>query len=159
MNEDEKTIFNVRKLFPEVSRRMQILEHLRRTWPSVAGPAGRHSFPYDLIINDLYVAAENNHTAQIIANMKGNISRVFANRYDYKDKVNVKITIGKPPEHKAKTRPAHDNNNNNKTEQAVEVEVDENLVNEYISECPDSMSDDAKFAISHLRAYLESLRP
>lgn len=147
-DEDERAVIDVRRLFPQVVRRMKILEHLTRTWPSVVGPAAsKHSVPYDLINNELYVAVENNHTAQIIANMRGNISRAFANRYDYHDDIELKIHVGRVPEPEAKRPATH------KSKQAVKV--DDNLVNEYIAECPDSLPDDAKFAISHLWAYLE----
>ncbi|MBQ7733156.1 MAG: DUF721 domain-containing protein [Synergistaceae bacterium] len=158
MNEDEKAAIDVRKLFPQVVRRMEILGKLHRTWPSVVGvAAARYSEPYDFIKNDLYVNAANNHTAQIIANMKGNIARALANRYDYHEDIDLKIHVGKVPEAKAKTQPAKTQAKESK--QAVKVSVDDNLVNKYIAECPDSLPDDAKFALSHLKAYLEALRP
>ena len=154
MNEDEKAAIDVRKLFPQVVRRMEILGKLHRTWPSVVGvAAARYSEPYDFIKNDLYVNAANNHTAQIIANMKGNIARALANRYDYHEDIEIKITKGET--HEEKAQPAK---SNIKSKQAVNnIIVDDSLVNEYISECPDSLSSDAKFAASHLMAYLESL--
>ena len=156
MNEDKKIIIDVKKLLPQVARRMYLLEHLHRTWQSVVGPAAaRHSAPYDLINNDLYVKVTDNHTAQIIANMKGTIARKIADRYDYHEDVKIKITQDIAPETKAKTKPAAVQPK--KSKQAVTV--DENLVNKYIAECPDALPDDAKLAISRLRAYLHALRP
>ena len=156
MNEDKKIIIDVKKLLPQVARRMHILEQLRSTWPSVVGPvAARHSEPYDLINNVLYVKVTDNHTAQFIANSKGTIARKIANQYDYHEDVKIKITEGIAPETKAKTKPAAVQPKKSKRA----VTVDENLVNEYIAECPDSLPDDAKLAISRLRAYLHALRP
>ena len=157
MNEDDKIIIDVKKLFPQVARRMQILKQLHRTWPSVVGKAAsRHSVPYDLIKNDLYVAVENPQTAQIIANMKGNIEHVLANSHDYHEDINLKIHVGNVPRPKPKASPAMAKAQ--KSKKAVNVNIDENLVNKYIAECPDSLPDDAKSAISHLRAYLEAVQ-
>ena len=154
MNEDEKLIINVKKLLPNVARRMDILEQLYKNWASVVGPApSRHSKPYDWIKNDLYIAVNDNATAQVISNMKGTISRKLANLYDYHEDIEIKITNGE--RHNDKAQPAK---SNIKSKQAVNVVVDDSLVDKYISECPDTLPGDAKFAASHLMAYLESLQ-
>ena len=152
MNEDERLIIDVRRLLPQVALRMRILEHMRKNWASVVGPApSRHSKPYDFIKNDLYIAVDSTHTAQVISNMKGNISRVLANRYDYHEEIELKITAGERHEDKAQPAKSH-------IESKQAVNVSDSLVNEDINECPESLSNDAKFAMSHLMAYLESLQ-
>ena len=155
MNEDRKLIINVKRLLPHVARRMNILEQLYKNWASVVGPAlSRHSRPYDWIKNDLYILVDNNQTAQMISNMKGNISRALANRFDYHEDIEIKIINWKPHENNSKKQPAK---NNAKSKQAVNVNVSDSLVNEYINDCPDTLPGDAKFAMSHLMAYLENV--
>ena len=150
---DEKINLNIAGLFPEVVRRLKILDALRSSWPSIVGVAAKHSIPYDLIVNDLYVAAENQHTAQMIQNMRGNITRALITRYKYNEdsKINLIVRLGRPPVIKATIKPAPDNT----TKQAVIINDEQ--VNKYISECPEDLPDDAKFAISHLKAYLENM--
>ena len=158
MDEDEKVLIDVRKLLPQVAKRINILESLYKNWASVIGAVlSRHSKPYDMIKNDLYIAVDTTHTAQMISNMKGNISRVLANRYNYHEDIELKITIWDSHKDNAKRQPAK---NNAKSKQAVNisVSVDDSLVNEYINECPDTLPGDAKFAMSHLMAYLENVK-
>ena len=156
MNEEGNLIIDVKKLLPQVARRMDILEQLYKNWASVVGPApSRHSKPYDWIKNDLYIAVNDNATAQVISNMKGTISRKLANLYDYHEDIEIKITNGE--RHNDKAQPAK-SNINSKQAVNVNVVVDDGLVDKYISECPDTLPDDAKFAASHLMAYLESLQ-
>ena len=64
MNDESKINLDAKKLFPEVARRMQILEALKSAWPSIVGTAAKYSRPYDLILNDLYVEVKNQQTAQ-----------------------------------------------------------------------------------------------
>ncbi|MBQ7560341.1 MAG: DUF721 domain-containing protein [Synergistaceae bacterium] len=151
---DEKINLNITRLFPEVVMRLKILEALKSSWPSIVGAAAKHSVPYDLILDNLYVAAENQHTAQMIQNMRGNITRALITRYKYNEnaKINVIIRLGRPPVMKAIIKPAQDNA---KSQQAVIINDEQ--VNKYISECPEDLPDDAKLAISHLRAYLENM--
>ena len=149
---DGKINLNVARFFPEVVRRLQILDAVKNSWPSIVGAAAKHSIPYDLILDDLYVAAENQHTAQMIQNMRGNITRAFITRYKYNEnaKINVIVRLGRPPVMKAIIKPAQDNIKQ-------EIIINDEQVNKYISECPEDLPDDAKFAISHLRACLESI--
>ena len=62
------------------------------------------------------------------------------------------IRLGRPPVLNATIKPA---DINAKSQQ--EIIINDEQVNKYISECPEDLPDDAKFAISHLRAYLESI--
>ena len=151
---DEKINLNITRLFPEVVMRLKILEALKSSWPSIVGAAAKHSMPYDLILDNLYVAAENQHTAQMIQNMRGNITRALITRYKYNEnaKINVIIRLGRPPVLNATIKPA---DINAKTKQAVIINDDQ--VNKYISECPEDLPDNAKLAISHLLVYLESI--
>ncbi|MBQ7577286.1 MAG: DUF721 domain-containing protein [Synergistaceae bacterium] len=146
---DEKINLDVTKLFPEVARRMQILDELKKLWPSIVGIAAKYSSPYDLIHNDLYVEVKNQQTAQMIQNMRGNITRAFITRYKYDKDSKINVIIKRPNVEKAKIKPA--------PVKKQAVKIDDSLVNEYMSECPESLPQDVKFAISHLRAYLEAI--
>ena len=152
MNEDGKLIIDVRKLLPQVAKRIAILESLYRNWESVVGhAAANYSKPYDFIKNDLYIAVNDNATAHIISNMKGTISRALANRYGWHEDINLKITIWDNREDKA--QPVKSNAKSKQT-----VNVSASLVSEYMSECPDTLPSDAKLAMSHFMAYLESVK-
>ena len=149
MNDESKINLDAKKLFPEVARRMQILEALKSAWPSIVGTAAKYSRPYDLILNDLYVEVKNQQTAQMIQNMRGNITRAFITRYKYDKDSKINVIIKRPNVEKAKIKPA--------PVKKQAVKIDDSLVNEYIRECPEDLPENAKFAISHLRAYLEAI--
>lgn len=151
-NEDEKFAFNLSHMFPKPAQRARILCDLKRSWPLIVGISlGHRSVPYDLSEDELFIAAENNHTAQLLNNMKGNIMRILINRYNYspEDKLALKICISSAPEYKSVTK--HVDNSFS----ASNVKVDEDDVKRYMSEAPRTLPQDINHAISHLRAFFE----
>ena len=138
---------NINKLFPEAARRVEILRELRKNWVSVVGPAlVRHSFPSVLGVNTITVAVEDQNTANMITKMKGNIRRALTSHKDYEADENFTLKIGVPL----------------KVKQAeikrvkADVEVDEEKVNEYTKNAPETLPEDINFAISHLKVFLDA---
>lgn len=150
---DEKRInINISMLFPEAARRVKILDDLKRSWPAIVGAVtARHSFPYNLGVNEICVSAENNEAAVMLNRMKGNITRALVSRYGYDsgEKIDVKIITGLPKK-KYKPEVKHAGKNT-----ASEIKIDNEAVKLYMSNAPESLPENINYALSHLRAFLE----
>lgn len=152
MSDDERLSLDMERMFPEACRRVRILGELRRSWPGIVGAAlARNSAPCNLGVSELCVAVRDARTAGLIRNMKGNITRILASRYEYApEDFALKITSGIPP-HKRIT-PQQKNT-------APCIKVDEEAVKEYMSDAPEGLPVEINYAISHLRVFLENRFP
>ena len=75
---DEKISFDLTKLFPEAARRVEILEDLQKNWVQVVQIArARHSWPYNLGINEISVTVDSDRMVGMIKGIKGNILRAL----------------------------------------------------------------------------------
>ena len=91
---DEKIVIDVEKLFPEAARRVEILKDLQKSWFSVVGfPMALNSYPYNLGVNEICIAAKNKNARSILFNMRGNIIKILQSRYNYKIDEKFKVNI------------------------------------------------------------------
>ncbi len=149
---DEKISFDLTKLFPEAARRVEILNDLQKNWAKVVGLAlVRHSWPYNLGINEISVTVDSDRMVGMIKGIKGNILRALQSRYGYESKGEfvLKVTQGNPYT-KPDTRPKTIKRMRN-------VTVDEEHVKELMSDAPEDLPEDINYAISHLQALMEKL--
>lgn len=77
MTENDGLRIDMRAMFPEAVRRVEILERLKSSWASVVRfPAvWKYSRPVVLGVNYLIVETWNDNAKNNLANMKGNILR------------------------------------------------------------------------------------
>ena len=145
--EDDRIILDVRKLFPQAVRRAEILERLKRSWPSVVGIAiARYSCPCVLGADGLTVEAVNDQAKNRLANMRGNIIRGLSRLgYEAGKNFTVKINERESKKKVAVKKPA----------QKVKVIDDPEKLRQYMSYAPDTLPEDINFAVSHLKMYLE----
>ena len=144
--EDDELRIDPCKMFPEAVKRVEILERLKRSWPSVVGMAiARYSCPCVLGVEGLTVEAVNDQTRNSLANMKGNILRGLS-RLGYEAGKNFTVRIN-PRESREKLtvkKPAR-----------VRVIENEESVRQYMRGAPDTLPEDINYALSHLKMYLE----
>ncbi len=145
--ENDRIILDVRKLFPQAVRRAEILERLKRSWPSVVGIAiARYSCPCVLGVDGLTVEAVNEQARNRLANMRGNIIRGLS-RLGYEAGENFTVKIN---ERESKRKlPVK------KPVKKVKVIDDPEKLRQYMSYAPDTLPEDINFAVSHLKMYLE----
>ena len=149
---DERISLDITKLFPEAARRVEILGDLQKNWAKVVQVSrARHSWPYNLGINEISVAVDSDRMAGMIKGIKGNILRALKSRYGYESKGDfvLKVTQGVPytkPDIKPKV-----------IKRMKNVQVDEEHVKELMSDAPEDLPEDINYAISHLQALMEKL--
>ena len=138
---------NLRKLYPEAVRRVEILEGLKKCWPSVVRMAAKYSIPYCLGVNELTVSVSNPQTADMIKRMRGNIMHVLSQRFNYKhdDNFSLIITNNIPAEKIHKTKPKH----------SINIEISESEVKKYMAGAPDTLPEDINYALSHFKAFID----
>lgn len=152
MSGAERISFDVERMFPEAARRVRILEQLKRSWAYVVeAKFARYSCPYNLGVNELWVAASNDKVKAALLQLKGTIARRIAKRFGYVFEKPFTLTVDeripapkKPP---VKRRPA------------PEVVVDEEKVRQYMQGAPETLPENINYAISHLRAFMEARFP
>ncbi|MBQ7220210.1 MAG: hypothetical protein IJS28_04440 [Synergistaceae bacterium] len=144
--------FDVYAMFPEAARRAEVLENLKRSWPSIVGnyAAGKRSQPYNLGVNELWVRVDASDllTRSTLARSKGGIARKIAKQFGYDlgkdfvlnltDNIPVSKTPAKKQEH------IH-----------AEVVIDEEKVRQYMQDAPETLPEDINYAISRLQVFLE----
>ena len=91
--EDEKIVIDVAKLFPEAAKRVEILKDLRKSWGNVVGNLAMFSYPYNLGVNEIWIAAKNGKAIGMLNNMKGNIKNKLRERYNYEINENFEVKI------------------------------------------------------------------
>ena len=144
--EDDRVILDVRKLFPQAVRRAEILERLKRSWPSVVGmPVARYSCPCVLGVDVLTVEAVNDQARNRLANMRGNILRGLS-RLGYEAGENFTVRINERESEKKLEA---------KKPVRVKVIESEEKLRQYMNGAPDTLPDDINFAVSHLKMHLE----
>ncbi|MBR1486011.1 MAG: DUF721 domain-containing protein [Synergistaceae bacterium] len=152
LNEDEKFFYNADFLFPEAARRVKILEALKNSWASIFPPMiARHSFPYNLGINEISISVDNNNAAAMLKNSLGNILRALK-RLDYEPQKNfeLKITYGEPKKIlKNSPRP----------EIFPEVKITDEELKIKMQGAPETLPQEINRAISHLKIFLEKRFP
>lgn len=145
MTEDDELRIDLRKLFPEAAKRVEILERLKRSWPAVVcAMNARYSEPVALGVDYLTVSATNDNAIKNIANMKGTILRGLKRLgYDAGENFTVRINA----------RESHEN----LTEKSKRVKVNESeeKLRQYMSNSPDTLPEDINFALSHLMMYID----
>ena len=149
---DEKISFDLTKLFPEAAKRVEILEDLQKNWVQVVQIArARHSWPYNLGINEISVEVDSERMAGMIKGIKGNILRALEARYGYESKGEfiLKVTQGTPYT-KTNIRPKIIKRTKN-------INVDEEHVKELMNDAPKDLPENINHAISHLQALMEKL--
>ena len=144
--EDGKVILDVRKLFPQAVRRAEILERLKRSWPSVVGmPVARYSWPCVLGVDVLTVEAVNEQARNRLANMRGNILRGLTRLgYEAGENFTVRINERESKKKLLAKKPA-----------CVKVIESEERLRQYMSGAPDTLPEDINFALSHLKMHLD----
>ena len=95
MNDDAGRIhINLERMFPEAARRVQVLEELKRSWPSVVGDiTSRHSWPSVLGVNAITVQADSDKVAENLRRSKGNIMRALSSRFGCETDEGFTLTI------------------------------------------------------------------
>ena len=103
MNEDEGLNIDISRLFPEAVKRVEILERLKRFWPSVVGMRlSRWSTPVILGVNELTVEASNSQAVNMLSKMNGNVKRALSSMgYETDGNFSLKIVYHR----KKKIRP------------------------------------------------------
>ncbi|MBR2207243.1 MAG: DUF721 domain-containing protein [Synergistaceae bacterium] len=152
LSEDEKFFINPEYLFPEAARRVKILESLKNSWAALF-PAmiARHSFPYNLGINEIYISVDNKNAEEMLKNSRGNILRALK-RFDYEPQKNfeLKITYGEPIKILEVSQ---------RKEILPEVKITDEELNSKMKGAPESLPEDINHAISHLKIFLEKRFP
>ena len=149
MSEAERISFDVERMFPEAARRARVLEQIQRSWPAVVGARiARHSYPYNLGVNELCVMVKNPAAKSMLSNSAGTVARRIAKHFGYVFAEPFKLTIDeripapkKPP---VKSRPM------------PEVVVDEEKVRQYMQGAPETLPENINHALSHLRVFMEA---
>lgn len=150
MNEDEGLNIDISRLFPEAVKRVEILERLKRFWPSVVGiRLSRWSTPVILGVNELTVEASNSQAVNMLSKMNGNVKRALLSMgYETDGNFSLKIVYHRKSE-----------KNPSKRKTIVKkIETNEERVAQYMSGAPESLPEDINRAVSHLRDYLEDRR-
>jgi len=151
-NEDEKPLITPENLFPEAARRVKILEALKSSWSALFPPMiARHSHPYNLGINEIFIAVDNKNTEIVIKNSRGNILRALK-RFDYEPQgfFELKITHGDPF---MTIKPTQNK------EILPEVKITDEELKAKMEGAPESLPKDINHAISHLKIFLEKRFP
>ena len=151
-NEDEKIFVNPEYLFPEAARRVKILEALRNSWAAMFPPMiARHSLPYNLGVNEIFISVDNKNTADILKNSRGNILRALK-RFEYEPAGNfeLKITFGKPVK-VIKDKP--------RKEFLPEVKITDEELKARMEGAPETLPEEINQAVSHLKIFLEKRFP
>ena len=145
MTEDDELRIDLRKLFPEAAKRVEILEKLKDYWHVIVRQNNaRYSEPVALGVDYLTVWATNDNAIKNIANMKGTILRGLKRLgYDAGENFTVRINA----------RESHEN----LTEKSKRVKVNESeeKLRQYMSNSPDTLPEDINFALSHLMMYID----
>lgn len=144
--EDDGMRIDMRKLFPEAVKRVEILERLKRSWPSVVGVINaRYTRPCVLGVDCLTVEAANDFAKSNLANMKGNIQRgLLRLGYDAGENFTVKINARESQKKLTVKKPA-----------GVKVIESNEKLRQYMSNAPDTLPEDINYALSHLMMYLD----
>lgn len=151
-NEYEKNFLSAEILFPEAARRVEILEALKKSWAGVVRPAiARHSTPYNLGVNEISIAIDDETIRGMLKGMKGNILRALLRFcYEPDGEFNLNITNGVP-----KNIPAAPK----KLPFKPDIEISDEEVKNLMKDAPETLPEDINYAISHLKIFLEKRFP
>ena len=156
MTEDGKLMIDLRRMFPEAVKRVEILERLKRSWRLVVKRPilMRRSRPVVLGVNELTIEVVDDETRNTLSNMKGNIIRALeALGYEAAGEFSVKFVDGL----KFVDGARHDNKRQPK-KPALKAAADEARIAQYMEGAPETLPEDINRALSHLMAYLEAVK-
>ena len=146
------TYLNVHEMFPRAAKIVEILGWLKYYWPDIVGRGvAAYSRPYKLGFEELCVYVSKPSAKNQLMKMKGNILRVMCNRFGYEkgEKFELSLTDQVPvqiiPFDKSSRRVPH------------KIEVSEEEVSKYMEGAPETLPEDINYALSHFRAFLESM--
>ena len=145
------TFLDVSKMFPEAARRVEVLEKMKRSWPSIVGmPTARYSQPYNLGVNELWVCVNNPNARNALMKSKGSIVRRIARQLDYDLGEDFVLTLTDSiPKPKKQDKPkVH-----------AKIVIDEERVRQCMKDAPETLPEDINYAISHLQVTLEQINP
>ena len=145
-------MIDVYAMFPEAAKRVRILEELKRSWHLVVRNYARDSEPYCLGVNELYICTENPTAAGQLMKMKGSILRALSRHWGYEPmgEFSLRITGERDKAKKlAVKKPVK--------KVIPKIEVSEEKVKQYMQGAPETLPEDINYAISHLRAFLDSM--
>ena len=146
------TFLDVSKMFPEAARRVEVLDKMKRSWPSIVGmPTARYSQPYNLGVNELWVCVNNPNARNALMKSKGSIVRRIARQLDYDLGKDFVLTLTEKIPQPKRTI-GHD-------KVYREVFVDEEKVRQCMKDAPETLPEDINYAISHLQVTLEQINP
>ena len=146
------SMIDVYAMFPEAAKRVRILEELKRSWHLVVRNYARISEPYCLGVNELYICTENPTAAGQLMKMKGTILRALSRHWGYEPigEFSLRITGERDKAKKlAVKKPVK--------KVIPKIEVSEEKVRHYMEGAPETLPEDINYAISHLRAFLDSM--
>ena len=146
------SMIDVYAMFPEAAKRVRILEELKRSWHLVVRNYARDSEPYCLGVNELYICTENPTAAGQLMRMKGTILRTLSRHWGYEPmgEFSLRITGERDKAKKlAVKKPVK--------KVIPKIEVSEEKVKQYMQGAPETLPEDINYAISHLRAFLDSM--
>ena len=147
MTEDDGLIIDLRRMFPEAVKRVEILERLKRAWPSVVRfPAvWRYSLPVVLGVNYVVVDVRNDTAKKMLSNMAGNIMRALsAMGYESDGDFSLRFHAVKK-----------ENLMGRKKSSVREILADGERVRQYMNGAPETLPEEINYALAHLRAYLD----
>ena len=143
---------DIAKMFPEAARRVEILEGLKRSWAGVVGPKlAFMSQPCNLGVNELSIFVRNDKAVSLLLNSKGNILRALS-RKGYKAEGDFSLRILREPMRIPSLKQTRKKN-------IPEIKVDEDTVNEYMKNAPETLPEDINYSLSHLKAFLDKKFP
>lgn len=146
MTEDDGMRIDLRRMFPEASRRVEILGELVRIWPSVVGMrVARWSRPAILGVKELTVEVRDSQAGGMLSKMTGNIERALGRLGYEAEGFAVKI-VGNVRRERRTVK-------NVKRER--EIVADEGRIARYMEGEPETLPEDINRALAHLRAYLD----
>lgn len=152
LKEDKKIFIEAEHLFPEAARRVKILEALKNSWATLfKNGVGRHSYPYNLGINEIFIFVDNRNAENMIRKSRGNVLQALK-RLDYELPKNFELKfIYKIP---AKIRESEA-----KRESFPEVKITEEELRIKMQGAPESLPEEINQAVSHLKIFLEKRFP
>ena len=146
------SMIDVYAMFPEAAQRVRILQELTRSWHMVVRNLARVSEPYCLGVSELYICTENPTAAGQLMKMKGSILRALSRHWGYEPigEFSLRITGERDKAKKlAVKKPVK--------KVIPKIEVSEEKVKQYMQGAPETLPEDINYAISHLRAFLDSM--
>jgi len=152
ITEDEKFLFNAEYLFPEAARRVKILEELKNLWTRVVPlSAARHSFPYNLGVNEISISVDNKTVEDMLKKSRGNILRALKRlQYEPKGNFELKITYGEPLKILKDRK---------RKEIFPEIKITDEELEAKMAGAPETLPQEINKAISHLKIFLEKRFP